>query len=294
MGFLRKIFSRTETPPPDRATTAPLTPELVPDDIPGEGRRHLQIGVGHVGTGRKNGPRTDAHMIMLGGYDGNDMLPDYGILSLAVGQADFSMSDQASTTAVRTALRSVTRGTYLQVLELEPLGDLPSLHTLMQTCFEEANWALKAVAEEGATCLTVTLILGEQVVVGHVGNSRAYLWHNQEIKRLTEDHPLPSGGEEVTPAGTVFAEEKRTQSSLKLLGPADELEVDITSHEISAGDVLLLASPGLWKALPDEVIAGAFQGYPDAHRCAEALVAAAREISREKEITALVARIPGN
>jgi len=195
---------------------------------------------------------------------------------------------------VRTALRSVTRGTYLQVLELEPLGDLPSLHTLMQTCFEEANWAVKAVAEEGATCLTVTLILGEQVVVGHVGNSRAYLWHNQEIKRLTEDHPLPSGGEEVTPAGTVFAEEKRTQSSLKLLGPADELEVDITSHEISAGDVLLLASPGLWKALPDEVIAGAFQGYPDAHRCAEALVAAAREISREKEITALVARIPGN
>jgi len=293
MGFLRKLFTRTDAPPPDRATTAPLTPELLPEEIPGEGRRHLQIGVGHTDVREDNGKRTDAHMIMLGGYDGNDMLPDYGVLALAVGQANRPKSDQAATAAVKAALREVTQGTYMQVLDLEPARDLPSLHTLMGACFSEANRAVRSRVEGGVTSLTLMLVLGGQVVIGHLGNSRAYLWRQQQLKRLTEDHPVSTGEDtEVTPAGSIYAARNREEAEARLLGLAEDPEADITSYELKPGDAIVLASAGLWKALPDDVIAGACQRFADVHRCAEALVTAARDCSGDKEITALVARIP--
>ncbi|MBN2555597.1 MAG: hypothetical protein JXA97_06615 [Anaerolineales bacterium] len=292
MGFFRKIFQSSDSPPPDRATTAPLTPELLPDYLPGEGRRHLQIGVAHVHPERSAQPRTDAHLVMLGGYDGNDSLPDFGVLALASGLTSYPLSEQAGTAAVRTAVRSIAKATYLQSLELEPIDDLPSLHVAMGNCFEEANWSVKAEADGGAVCMTVLLVLGQQLVVGHLGNNRAYLWRQGQLKRITEDHPVAGGcGENDTPVGTIYGEDRR-QSGPSLLGQTAELQVDITSHEIAPGDALLLCSPGIWKSLPDETIAGAYQRYDDANRCAEALVRAGQDVGGEIELTAIAAAIP--
>jgi len=287
MGIFRKLFQRDDAPPPDRATTAPLRPEFVAEPLPGEGRPHVQVGAAHALGRPPHQNRTNAHLVVQGGYDGNDMLPDCSILSLGDCPGE-SGSEQAAASAARSAVRSLTSAIYLQLLELEPIGDLPSLHAVMKNAFEDAGWAVKTDAEGKRAALTVLLLLGRHLIAGHIGNSRAYLWQRSKLKRLTEDHPVTNG--EDTPSGSVYAGEQ--VSRVNLLGTDADLQVDITSHEVRTGDAVLLCSSGLWKALNDDVIAGAFQRFEDPHHCAEALIRAAQDAGGERELTALVAVIP--
>lgn len=287
MGIFRKLFQRDETPPPDRATTAPLKPELVAEPLPGEGRPHVQIGTAHALGKPPNQSRSNAHLVIQGGYDGNDMLPDCSVLALADCLGN-NHGEQSAALAARSAVRALTSAIYLQLLELEPVGDLPSLHAVMKNAFEDAGWAVKSDDEGERTALTLLLLLGRHLIIGHIGNSRAYLWHQSKLKRLTEDHPVSNG--EATPAGTVYAEEQLERVSL--LGTGSEPQPDITSYEIRPGDAVLLCSSGLWKSLSDNVIAGALQRFEEPHLCAEALIRAAQEVGGERELTALVAVIP--
>jgi PPM family protein phosphatase len=97
---------------------------------------------------------------------------------------------------------------------------------------------------------------GGSALVGHVGDSRAYLWRRGDLKRLTEDHSLLA---EHMKARNLSPEEIRAfphkNVILRALGMKPTVEVDVERVPLEVSDVLLLCSDGLSSMVPDARIA---------------------------------------
>src|SRR6476469_2584151 len=105
------------------------------------------------------------------------------------------------------------------------------------------------------TTLTAALVEGDEVGFAHVGDSRAYLFRDGELKLLTSDHSLV---EELRRQGRLTDEqaEDHPQRSIitRALGPEREVEVDTMTYRARPGDVYLLCSDGLTTMLREERI----------------------------------------
>jgi protein phosphatase len=104
------------------------------------------------------------------------------------------------------------------------------------------------------TTLTMLFIKGESIWIGHVGDSRAYLYSENKLNLLTSDH---SWLEEQIKAGMISDE--RTRRFMKnvitrSVGFKKEVEVDVYRYDIKAGDLFLLCTDGLNIVLTDEEI----------------------------------------
>lgn len=118
----------------------------------------------------------------------------------------------------------------------------------------------------------------EEVVIGHVGDSRAYRLRDGIIQRLTRDHSLV---EEMRRRGQITEEqaEDHPQRSIitRALGPEPEVDVDIQVVPAEPGDIFLLCSDGLTTMLADERIRVIIEE-------AESLDAATRALVEEANI----------
>jgi len=104
------------------------------------------------------------------------------------------------------------------------------------------------------TTLTMLFIKGESIWIGHVGDSRAYLYSENKLNLLTSDH---SWLEEQIKAGMIS--DVRTRRFMKnvitrSVGFKKEVEVDVYRYDIKAGDLFLLCTDGLNIVLTDEEI----------------------------------------
>jgi protein phosphatase len=103
------------------------------------------------------------------------------------------------------------------------------------------------------TTLTAAYLDDSELAIAHVGDSRAYLFRDGELKRLTEDHSLVG---ELVKRGKLTEEqaEEHPQRSIitRALGPEPTVEVDTWTYPVRAGDVLLLCSDGLTSMISEE------------------------------------------
>jgi len=104
------------------------------------------------------------------------------------------------------------------------------------------------------TTLTMLFIKGESIWIGHVGDSRAYLYTNNTFNLLTSDH---SWLEEQIKAGMLS--DDRPKGFMKnvitrSIGFKKEVEVDVYRYDVREGDLFLLCTDGLNIVLSDEEI----------------------------------------
>ncbi len=129
---------------------------------------------------------------------------------------------------------------------------------------------------------------GEEVAIGHVGDSRAYRLRDGKLERLTRDHSLV---EEMRRKGqlTDAQAEDHPQRSIitRALGPEPDVEVDVQSVPAQAADVFLLCSDGLTTMLGDERIARVLGGATSMDAAVRALVDEANRAGGRDNITAL-------
>ena len=110
------------------------------------------------------------------------------------------------------------------------------------------------LAGMGTTCISL-ILHGAQALVGHVGDSRAYLVRDGEVHQLSEDHSLVN---EQVRAG-LLSEEEAKQSRLKNIitrsvGFEEDVLVDVLGLETRPGDRFLLCSDGLSNLMENEEI----------------------------------------
>ena len=98
-------------------------------------------------------------------------------------------------------------------------------------------------------------------VVGHVGDSRAYLLRDGGLKRITRDHTVV---QELVESGalTLAAAEGHPLSHLinRAVGTSDEVEPDVFDGSAQAGDIFLLCTDGLAGLMTDSELEDALEG----------------------------------
>src|SRR4051794_21299818 len=126
---------------------------------------------------------------------------------------------------------------------------------------QAANREIHQLAQEDSsragmgTTLTAAMLRGDEVSLGHVGDSRAYVLRGGQLKRLTKDHSLV---EELRRQGRLTEEqaEEHPQRSIitRALGPEPSVNVDTMTFPARDGDVYLLCSDGLTTMVSDDEI----------------------------------------
>jgi protein phosphatase len=142
------------------------------------------------------------------------------------------------------------------------------------------------------TTFTAAMLDGQYVAVGHVGDSRLYLYRDGEIERMTRDHSLV---EEFVRQGRLTPEqaEKHPQRSVitRALGPENSVEVDTFRIPARDGDVFLLCSDGLSGMVSDDDLAAILTEGLSLDATAERLVQRANDNGGRDNITAVLFRV---
>jgi PPM family protein phosphatase len=163
---------------------------------------------------------------------------------------------------------------------------------------EVANERIHAMAERDSahsgmgTTFTAALVEQDEVSFAHVGDSRAYVFRDGELRMLTSDHSLV---EELRRQGRLTDEqaEDHPQRSIitRALGPEPRVEVDTMTHRAQAGDVYLLCSDGLTTMVTDERIGEVLASSASLREAADRLVAEANEAGGRDNITVVAFRL---
>jgi protein phosphatase len=142
------------------------------------------------------------------------------------------------------------------------------------------------------TTLTAALLRNDEVALGHVGDSRAYLLRGGELKRLTKDHSLV---EELRRQGRLTEEqaEEHPQRSIitRALGPEPNVNVDTMTFPARDGDVFLLCSDGLTTMVSDDQIRDILVNSKSLRSAVNRLVEAANRGGGRDNITAVAFRV---
>ncbi|HJV27047.1 MAG TPA: protein phosphatase 2C domain-containing protein [Aromatoleum sp.] len=128
-----------------------------------------------------------------------------------------------------------------------------------------------------ATTLTAVVLRGRRYYVAHVGDSRAYLWHEGALRRLTEDH--------------TWEHPELDNVLRRAVGLDAQLLIDFADGELTVGDRFLLVSDGVWNALGDESMGELLAGEDDPQVVADTLVLEALRRGATDNCTALVANV---
>ncbi|MGD0273034.1 MAG: Stp1/IreP family PP2C-type Ser/Thr phosphatase [Gaiellaceae bacterium] len=147
-----------------------------------------------------------------------------------------------------------------------------------------------AAARGMGTTMTVAMVAGDGVVIGHVGDSRAYLLRDDKLTQLTQDHSLVA---ELIRSGRLSPEEAEThpQRSVitRALGTDPEVEVDLFSLAAKDHDLFLLCSDGLTSMVADEEIERLLvDSRDDLDAVARELIEAANQAGGEDNISVVL------
>jgi serine/threonine protein phosphatase PrpC len=225
------------------------------------------------------GAATDVGRVREGNEDSYLVDDGLGLFAVADGMGGHRAGEVASATALEALRAAVTSG--------RPIRE----------AIEDANDAVfeKSLADDrlrgmGTTITAGTLAAGGTLILGHVGDSRAYLLHDGELRRVTTDHSLV---EELVRDGRLTAEEAAVhpQRSIitRALGVDESVDVDVYAVELQAGDRVLFCSDGLTGMVGIDDIAAELRREPDPVRAARHLVDAANAAGGEDNITVVIA-----
>ncbi len=140
------------------------------------------------------------------------------------------------------------------------------------------------------TTIVSTLVVGDKVYVGHVGDSRVYRVRENAITQLTRDHSLLEDYKEAKPDMTEEEERNFPHKNVitRALGMRETVQVDIKAHQIKSGDVYLLCSDGLSGMCQDEQILQVTVGAKSLERAVAELVDAANRNGGTDNVTTLM------
>ncbi len=109
-----------------------------------------------------------------------------------------------------------------------------------------------------ATTLTMVVTDGQTISLGHVGDSRGYVFQQGELRQITKDHTYV---QDLVDSGRLEPEGRATHPWRNVVlrsvdGDPEGSGLDVVRLDVAVGDRLLLASDGLTDLVPDERISG--------------------------------------
>lgn len=201
----------------------------------------------------------------------------HGLYAVADGMGGHRAGEVASATAIET-------------LQAAYLGGRP-----IDRAIEEANSAVFARAAGDAelrgmgTTLTAIAVDGGTAVLGHVGDSRAYLLRDGAVTQVTDDHSLV---EQLVREGRLSPEEAHNHPQraiiTRALGVDAAVQVDTYRVDLRPGDRFLICSDGLTNMLSDDTIGATLRRHAHPQQAADTLVDMANQAGGDDNITVVI------
>ncbi|CAN5851190.1 hypothetical protein BH23DEI1_BH23DEI1_04540 [soil metagenome] len=141
------------------------------------------------------------------------------------------------------------------------------------------------------TTLTAVLIDDQVAIVGHVGDSRAYLVRDGAIEQLTHDHSWVA---DRVRQGLLTEDEARRHRWRNVitnaLGATATFKLDLQHFEVRGGDRILICSDGVSMLLSDAILTRIVSDHPP-QLAAEGLLAEANDRGSPDNVTAVVLHV---
>jgi PPM family protein phosphatase len=143
------------------------------------------------------------------------------------------------------------------------------------------------------TTIVAAVVTASCAVIAHLGDSRAYLYRDRQVQRLTRDHSLVQtlvDAGEITPAE---AADHRSRAVLtRHVAMPPPAKPDVCTVDLQPADRLLLCTDGLHGVIDDASLSAILAAHPDPAGACEALIDAANQAGGPDNITALVIDSP--
>jgi PPM family protein phosphatase len=217
-----------------------------------------------------------------------------GLFVVADGMGGHQFGEVASSTAVRTMANYLLKQFHAYLINPSE-GMQEPLQDMMRAAITEAQRAVTQAAPGSGTTMTAALVLGGQMTIGHVGDSRAYALHpDGRVDVLTRDHSLVKRLQEL---GQISQEElaghPQRNVLYRALGQGEVLEPDIFTIPFLQPGYLLLCSDGLWSVLPEEEMCKLVTSAPNIHIACQNLISAANKAGGPDNISVLLVQLIG-
>lgn len=233
-----------------------------------------------VGLRRPN--NEDSHAV-LAGADGETY-----IVILADGMGGHQSGELASGTAVRYVRERITS-------ELRADMDTNEIRAMLERIVEKANVHVYLQSRSSETChdmgttLTVALIRGDRMVIGHVGDCRCYLYREPALRQLTADHTLV---QLLVNRGKLTAEQARLSPKknevTRALGAPEFVKADMIETHLEKGDRLLFSSDGLHDYVEEGAIRDILAKTPTPRKTVYRLISLANSTAGVDNVTCIV------
>ena len=254
----------------------------------------LQVGLQFDrGIRRKQSPNEDSLFVAQGTMHSLSAPPKlFALFVVADGMGGHANGQEASQLAVQALVEDVYASLFSE--QMTPDAFL----SLLVKGVRYANQAVYQRNQEHGTdmgtTITVTLVNDSTAYVAHVGDSRAYLYHEPAgLSQITRDHSLVAA---LVQAGVIEPDDIYTHPGrnqiYRCLGQKSTVEVDTFAVSLTDGDTLLLCSDGLWEMVRDPQIEAILSGPTSTpSQLADTLVQAALAGGGADNVSVIVAQL---
>ena len=315
--FLDKLFGKKEAlaapalalqpPSPPPAVTAPLsmdTEELDPNAISQPApptqplAKRLELPQFIVGcsqsVGRQRDHNEDALFTLTTNLVSDTTQMPFGLYMIADGMGGHQHGEIASGISVRSMANHVIKKLYMPLFGLSGEQSEDSLQEIMQTGVLEAHRSILKNAMGGGTTLTAVLVMGNQMTITHVGDSRAYAIHQDgRMQILTHDHSLVKRLQEL---GQITADEAAIHPQrnvlYRALGQGEPFEPDVSTFPIPRAGHLLICSDGLRGVVPERELFNLISTSANPQQACQGMIDAANEAGGPDNISAILVKLP--
>ena len=300
--LFRKLFGKKEEPVKqiqvDMATTAPLTDQQISSIVAIQNlkseTKQLMAGVGQS-VGKQRDHNEDSVLSLTSTMAGSAESIPFGLYIVADGMGGHQFGEVASNAAIRIMGGNITKKfhSYLYSLPTQSLQE--SLQEVMETSITEAHQYVQREAPGSGTTVTAALVLGQQVTIAHVGDSRAYsIYPDGRIDTITRDHSLVKRLEEL---GHLSKDEAANfphrNVLIRALGQGESLEADVFTVPFPQAGYLMICSDGLWGVISEKDIYRSIAEAPNLHRACQNMVEAANLAGGPDNITVILVQMVG-
>lgn len=282
----------------DTANTAPLTEQQLQAIVGNQTTKYdLQQLIAAAGqsVGKQRELNEDSLLNLTATMAGNSGNLPFGLYIVADGMGGHQFGEVASNAAIRTVAGHILRKFHSYLFQIKADTMDESFQEIMLGAVNEAQKIIQREAPGSGTTLTAALVLGQQITVAHIGDSRAYfVYPDGRIETITRDHSLVKRLEEL---GHISAEEAENYPHrnvlYRALGQGDVVEPDVFNVSFPQPGTLMLCSDGLWGVVAEQDLVRTVNESPNLQRACQNLVTAANMAGGPDNISVILAQLIG-
>lgn len=236
---------------------------------------------------------TDVGRLRANNQDRWGAYPEQSLFIVADGVACSTDGALAAALVVELLPTYVTRHLGADALDGDNAANLLG-RAIVEFCDDFRAFADTDARAAGAnTTVVAVVVAGSRALVSHLGDSRAYLFRDQQLQQLTRDHSVI---QDLIDSGEVSIEDAARHPSRATLTRHVAMYPrplpDAAAVDLLPGDRLLLSSDGLHGVIDDAALTRILEAQPEPDGACEAMIDAAMQAGGPDNITMVVINIP--